>query len=148
MERDRSLDDPESLEGARPLADSAGRKSDPEMNLQPIEHEILSLATEDYQALWEIRSQVEQLWPALGQDVKEAVTQAVLNLLERGWIEIFEGLLDGRPPALARDLAKETLRGATVWDLPQADSRDLWIAATDAGEQAYFKGALAITPSS
>lgn len=116
------------------------------MSMQPIEHEILSLATEDYQALWEIRSQVEQLWPALGQDVKEAVTQAALNLLERGWVEIFEGLLDGRPTALARDLAKEALRSPTAWDLPQEGMRDLWIASTDTGERAYFKGALAITP--
>jgi hypothetical protein len=118
------------------------------MNLQPIEHEILSLATEDYQALWEIRSQVEQLWPARDHDVKEAVTQAALNLLERGWVEIFEGLLDGRANALPQDLAKETLRSATAWELPQEGSRDLWIASTDTSEQAYFKGALATTPSS
>ena len=87
------------------------------MNLQAIEHEILSLATEDYQGLWEIRSQVEQLWPALGQDVKKTVTQAALNLLERGWVEIFEGVLDGRATSLPQDVAKETLRGATAWDL-------------------------------
>ncbi len=118
------------------------------MNLQAIEHEILSLATEDYQGLWEIRSQVEQLWPALGQDVKKTVTQAALNLLERGWVEIFEGVLDGRATALPQDVAKKILRGATAWDLPQEGERDLWIASTDAGEQAYLKGALAITPSS
>jgi len=111
-----------------------------------IEHEILSLATEDYQGLWEIRSQVVQLWPALGQDVEEALSKAVLNLLDRGWIELFEGLLDGRATALRRDRAREVLRSAPVWAPPHERSRDLWIAATEAGERAYFSGALAGSP--
>jgi len=109
-----------------------------------IEHEILSLATEDYQGLWEIRSQVVQLWPALGQDVEEALSKAVLNLLDRGWL--FEGLLDGRATALRRDRAREVLRSAPVSAPPHEGSRDLWIAATEAGERAYFSGALAGSP--
>jgi len=117
------------------------------MSSQAIEREILSLATEDYQALWEIRSQVEQLWPALYDDAKEAVTQATLKLLARGWVEIFEGLLDDRANALPQDVAKEVLRDATAWDLPREGSRDLWIAATKAGERACFSGALAGGPA-
>ncbi len=112
------------------------------MILRAIEHEILSLATEDYQGLWEIRSQVEQLWPAPGLDVRERLAKATLSLLERGWVEIFEGPLDGRATALPREAAKAILPGTTAWDLPQEGSRDLWIAATDAGDRAYFSGAL------
>jgi hypothetical protein len=48
---------------------------------------------------------------------------------------------------LPRDAAREVLRRTTVWDPPQEGAIHLWIAATEAGERAYFSGALAGSPA-
>ncbi len=109
------------------------------MNSEIVEREILSLATEDYQGLWEVRSHIEKAGVTPGQDAKRAATKGALSLHQRGWIEIFEGsLLEGSATPLAREQAIRILQDPASWNLPRSNTRQLLIGATPEGEQAHL----------
>ena len=57
--------------------------------MKAAEREVLELAVEDYQGLWEVRSQVEGATGRHGREVREIVARAVGDLLERGWVRLF-----------------------------------------------------------
>lgn len=106
------------------------------MILQRIEREILSLSTEDYQGLWEIRSQIEQRFGQDERDIRDALTNATVSLLERGWLQVFQGsLVENRATPLANEAAREILLDAGSWMPPESNQRQLLVGATEAGER-------------
>ena len=106
-----------------------------------VEKEILLLATEDYQGLWEVRSHVEELLGRTDVAIRHAVARAVDDLVERDWIRIYKGsLLRDRASPLPKEKARACLKMSASWDLPEAESDALLLAATPEGERAYLSG--------
>jgi hypothetical protein len=121
-----------------PAANPAAGQSEPAFDLKTIESEILSLATEDYQGLWEVRSHVEQSLGAWDNTVTAAVARAAGNLLRRGLIEIYRGSLRHERVALVpKEEAQEALSETSAWHLPENDLEAFLLTATPKGERAY-----------
>lgn len=102
--------------------------------------EILSVASEDYQGLWEVRSQIEQMPGVDRASVPALLSQAVGRLLERKWVRLYRGaLLGGHAVPIADDEAERLLGQPDTWQVPAEDRGDLSLASTPAGERAYFE---------
>lgn len=109
------------------------------MSLSQAERTILELATEDFYGLWEVRWEIERLFPAAELDeVLARSREVVLHLLRRGWIDVFSGELKGNDMLPVDEAAlAEVLGSPESWEQLSPDKPQLAIAATDAGERAY-----------
>ena len=116
----------------------------PETGIKAAEREILGLAAEDFQGLWEVRSQVEGVLGRRGPRVRRVVADAVRDLLARRWVRLYRaasGRWAGATP-LAEAEAAAVLGDPRAWDLPAGDAGQLLIAVTPEGERAYMSRAL------
>lgn len=102
--------------------------------------EILSLATEDYYGLWEVRRRLHAIFPGLEDSaIRQLAANTVGELLERGWVGLFTGTLRTNDVRrLAREELASILGESTSWDEPRNDEENLMIAATPEGEAAYL----------
>ena len=103
--------------------------------------EILSLATEDYCGLWEVRWRLQTIFPGIEDStIRGLAADTVSELFQRGWIGVFTGsnlgTNDVRP--VTGDEAARVLREPASWDDPTDATKTLMIAATAEGEAAYF----------
>lgn len=114
------------------------------MSVKAAEREILELATEDYQGLWEIRSQVEQSLNLMEPVLRQTMVRAVRDLLKRGWVQLYRASPEAwnNATALGPPEVAAILDDVRSWDLPAGDADHLLIAATLEGERAYKRQAL------
>jgi len=112
------------------------------MSLSQAERDILELSTEDYYGLWEVRWEIERLFPnARGDEVLERSRRAVQTLLRLGLIAVFSGEMKDNDMLPVDDVRlQEILTSAQSWDQPSPGNEQLAIAATEAGERAYLEG--------
>lgn len=109
------------------------------MNRSDIEHEVLSAATENWTALWELTSTCEKLLPYHKPGaLRDRVREAVRNLIEKGHIYLCyfyfrENRCDQVPP----EEIEPVLTDLTSWELPTSDMHPR-VGATDAGMDANF----------
>jgi len=102
--------------------------------------EILSLATEDYYGLWEVRGLLRKISPGIEDStIRQLAADTVGELFERGWVGLFTGNLgtnDVRP--VTREDVARILREAVSWDPPTDAAENLAIASTPEGDAVYF----------
>lgn len=121
-----------------PAANPSSGQSEFAFDLKTIEGEILSLATEDYQGLWEVRSHVEESLGTRDGPVTAAVARAAGNLLRRGLIEIYKGSLrHERVAPVPKEEAQAALSETSAWHLPENDLEAFLLTATPKGERTY-----------
>jgi len=113
------------------------------MNVISAEHLVLDLAVDDYTGLWEIVWGIEASDP--NADMPTAVKLArgaVEALLERGYIEVYEGSnFNGDEHRVSQSERRAVLATEAYWNPPlAADFAHVRVGATKAGEHAYETG--------
>ena len=109
------------------------------MRNQEIASEILSSATEDWHALWEIVSTCERILSGGDKEaVEEVVRQEVLRLIAEGLVYLCEFTPQANectpyPPTEV----EAVLNDPRTWQLPTGHTHPR-VGATDAGYKKYF----------
>ena len=100
-----------------------------------LENELLDLLTEDYYGLWEVEVQLP-----VGRD---RVRETIASLLHQGLAEWFVREDDAAVAVALSELAEPlpNLEEPTAWAVPAKRERQYLLAATEAGEDAYFRRA-------
>ena len=109
------------------------------MSNQEVGFEILSLATEDWFALWEIVSRCELLLSGADKEaVEEVVRQEVLRLIAEGLVYLCEFTPQANECAqYSATEAEAVLNDPRTWQLPTSHTHPR-VGATDAGMSEYF----------
>lgn len=113
------------------------------MNRISAEHLVLDLAMDDYTGLWEIAWGIEASPPKVDMSAAvELAKSAVHALLERGYIEIYEGSkFNGDEHRISQSDRRAVLATEAYWNPPlAADFPHVRVGATEAGEHAYKAG--------
>ena len=113
------------------------------MNRMSAEHLVLDLAVDDYTGLWEIVWGIEASRPNADMlAAGELAKRAVHALLEKGYIEIYEGRkFNGDEHRIPRSDRRAVLATEAYWNPPlAADFVHVRVSATEAGEHAYEMG--------
>ena len=105
-----------------------------------LESEILALAVEDYYGLWELLHQPQarqRPW------TMSEITEAVHNLVNRGWVSLYEGSrFDNDHELVPSQDNAAVLYDPTNWRAPDTLwSKQVYVAATPTGEAAYLDSA-------
>lgn len=115
------------------------------MNGMTAERMVLDLAVDDYTGLWEIAWGIEASHPNADMlTVVELAKRAVHSLLEKGYIEIYEGRkFNGDEHRILQPDRRAVLATEAYWNPPlAADFAHVRVSATEAGEHAYETGAV------
>ncbi len=109
------------------------------MNLDHIKMEILSGATEDWTALWELVSDCRKIMPGTTEeDLRVTVRNAVWELISDGLVYLCDfHFRENLCPPFRHDQIETILRDPATWGPPLTDHHPR-VGATDAGMDAYF----------
>jgi hypothetical protein len=111
------------------------------------EQEILSSATEDWTALWELTSTCSRLAPYLDADtIRQEVRSAVRHLIDQGLVYLcqFRFRVNECDPVPKEEIDR-VLNDPASWGPPMGDVHPR-VGATDAGMDAYFGSRAAWAP--
>lgn len=110
------------------------------MSKNKVRDEILSQATEDYTAFWEIEGRLRPTYPAAdAQKLHDTIVAELQQLIEEGLIYLCEfDYREGTCQPLSGQI-KEALVDSVNWQVPNAELQVRFVA-TDAGMDSYFGG--------
>jgi hypothetical protein len=104
---------------------------------EAVEHELLSLATEDWTHLWEAASVCARLFPgATEHEIRESVRLAADTMIATGWLELTNVSFSAPDKPLSKPEISTLLSDPRIWD--HRSERVAQIAATKVGMDKYF----------
>ena len=103
---------------------------------------VMDLAVDDHTGLWELRWRMASLFPDDADLARDVVGRLSAGLIAEGLIELHEQCGGDDPARIPTGAALELLADPDAWDAPGPD-RELTVAATEAGLQAYREGRFA-----
>jgi hypothetical protein len=111
------------------------------MRLSALQAEVLDLGIDDYYGLYEVVWMFRTLFPDKQEQELETMAQnAVRDLLQMGLIQLY--YYDGRSNSnlIASEEIEEVLSKAQSWQPSALGTTGVWYAATEKGEQRYYRG--------
>lgn len=112
------------------------------MTLDPVRFAVLTVAVDDWWGLWELLPDIRAALSAQDQVSDLAGAQEVVRqMLSEGLIRLYvrDGPV-GKPLIVEPPLSDVLLEDESSWAVPTAGATQTLVAATEAGEEAYFGG--------
>jgi hypothetical protein len=112
------------------------------VTLDPVRFAVLKVAVDDWWGLWELLPDIRAALSAQDQGSDLASAQKVVRqMLSEGLIRLYvrDGPI-GKPLIVEPPLSDLLLEGEGSWAAPTAGAAETLVAATEAGEEAYFGG--------
>ena len=99
---------------------------------------ILERAVEDYTGLWELLPLTDVTRPSKGLQPPSELIESVRDLLAHGLVAVYLGNWFDGDQKIVMTNPEETLSNIAYWRPPEGNTEHVRIAATTAGESAYY----------
>jgi hypothetical protein len=108
--------------------------------LDPLRFAVLRVAVDDWWGLWELLPEIRAALPPENRDDLASAQEVVRLMLSEGLIRLYvrEGPI-GKPLIVEPPLSDALLQDEASWAVPDAETTQTLVAATEVGQKAYFE---------